>query len=171
MEYKEFPFGFWFDVSITGWECNGIFDSMKINLFSDMQGIVTMNGDPVSGAVVKRSATPASNKKFTDSFVTKVDGRFQFDRMVTNSFLKILPGDPSVYQKVTIEYNGRSYLAWEILAASDRYKGELNDRDVIGTEKQVDINLLCELTAKSTQKEAAGSSVVSGICTWANASN
>ncbi|MFC1750926.1 DUF6795 domain-containing protein [Pseudomonadota bacterium] len=145
------------------------FESMKINLFSDMKGIVTLNGEPVDGAVIKRLAKPSNKKEFRDQTVTDAEGRFELPVMETSSFLKLLPMDSSVYQMVTIEYLGNIYEAWKLSAASDKYKGELNSDEMIGTSDEIDIDLVCELTSEVTAKKARGLRAVGGICTWSDA--
>lgn len=143
----------------------GIFDSMTVNLFSEMKGVVTLHGKPVAGAVVTRTANP-SGKEYIDSTKTDSSGRFSFERATTKSFLKLLPGDDSVFQKVLINYDGIEYVAWETGAASATNKGELNELDTIGTEKEIDINLICELSAPMSYKAGAYATTISGICTW-----
>ncbi len=145
------------------------FDSMKVNLFSEMKGIVTLEGKPVSGASLTRTAIPSNDKEYTDTAQTDRAGRFSFGPMETHMFLKLLPSNSTIYQKMTIDYAGKQYLAWKILAASDRPNGELNEHDVIGTEQEVLIDLVCELTAPETAKAGAYTSAVFGLCTWANA--
>jgi len=128
-----------------------------------------LNGDPVEGVLLKRVAVPGSGKEYRDEVITGAKGQFVFSRMETSSVMKLLPGNSSVFQQMTIEYQGKEYLAWRIGAASDRYKGELNDDDVLGSGKEIDIDLVCELTATETMKSAADLTVVSGICTWVGA--
>lgn len=143
------------------------FDSMKVNLFSEMQGVVTLNGKPVPGATLSRTAIPNNDKKYTDSTVTDAEGRFHFDRMETHMFLKMLPGQSTVAQEVIIEHEGQQYTAWKTAAAGDNDKGELNELDAIGTDREITIDLSCELTASSTDKAGAYTTVISGICSWA----
>lgn len=143
----------------------GLFESMTVNLFSEMQGVVTFHGEPVAGARITRLAIPAS-KEYVDSTETDASGRFSFERMTTRSFLKLLPGDDSVFQKIVIHYKGEEYVAWETGGASSINKGELNELDMIDTEKEIDINLICELSAPVTYKAGAHTTTVSGICTW-----
>lgn len=142
-----------------------IFDSMKVNLFSEMKGIVTLEGKPVVGALISRTAIPNDEKEYTDSTKTDSEGRFYFDKMETRRFLKLLPGQSTVLQKVIIQHADKQYLAWETFIVSERYKGELNEWDTIGTDKEIDIDLKCELTAKNIDKSAANH-VISGICSW-----
>ena len=150
---------------LGGGAAMGVFDSMIVNLFSEMQGVVTLQGKPVSGAVITRTSMPA-NKQYIDSTTTDEAGRFSFDRATTKSFLKLLPGDDSIYQKVVILHEGVEFVAWETGGANASHKGELNEQDVIGTEKEIDINLICELTDPVTYKAGAYTTTISGICTW-----
>jgi len=143
----------------------GLFDAMTVNLFSEMQGVVTLHGKPIVGATVTRTAMPAG-KEYIDSTTTDSSGRFSFERATTKSFFKLLPGDDSVFQKVLISYDGAEYVAWETGGASATNKGELNELDVIGTEKEIDINLVCELNAPVSYKAGAYTTTISGICTW-----
>lgn len=143
-----------------------LFDAMNVNLFSEMKGIVTLEGKPVAGALITRTAIPNNGKEYTDHTKTDDEGRFHFNKMETRMFLKLLPSEPSVNQTVVIEYSDNSYIAWETGAAGDTNKGELNEMDVIGTDKEIDIDLTCELTAESTYKAGAYTTVISGICSW-----
>lgn len=145
-----------------------LFDSITVNLFSEMKGVVTQNGTPIAGATVRRKAITGSKKEFTDSAVTDKEGRFHFARMTTKMVSKLLPSQPGVYQEVTIEYQDSSYLAWKTYTASDYDKGELNKKGDIGTDREIAIDLTCELTAPDTDKAGAYTSVISGICSWEN---
>jgi len=139
---------------------------MKVNLFSEMKGVVTLDGKPVSGALLKRTAIPNNDKEYTDNTTTDENGRFHFNKMETKMFSKFLPGESRVHQKVVIDYNGKQYIAWETAAASDVDKGELNESADIGTSREIEINLKCELTADKTDKAGAYTTVISGICSW-----
>jgi hypothetical protein len=143
----------------------GFFNAMKVNLFSEMKGVVTLEGKPVAGAVITRTAVPDNGKDYTDSTTTDSAGRFRFERMEMYNILNILPGSSTIFQKVFIKYDGQQYLAWETVTRGHN-KGELNEYDVIGTDKEIDIDLKCELTAEKTKKEGSYISVISGICNW-----
>ena len=98
---------------------------MKVNLFSAVKGVVTLNGKPVVGALIKRTAIPNSDKEYFNSIKTDSEGRFSFPVMETHLWLKLLPGQSTVFQKMLIEYNGEQYLGWEG-TTDDTNKGELN---------------------------------------------
>lgn len=126
---------------------------------------ITAEGKPVAGALITRTAIPNNDKVYTDSTKTDTHGNFRFERMTANSFLKILPGQSTVYQKIIIHYNDIEYLAWKTVLISERDKGELNTEEVIGTDKEIEINLKCELTTDKIRKSAANN-VITGICSW-----
>ena len=144
----------------------GFFDAMKVNLFSEMKGVVTLNGEPVSGAKIVRNAVPNNDKKYVDSTVTDSLGKFRLGEMETQMFLKLFPTQIVVYQKVIIEYEGQPYLAWEAGYTGGKNKGELNEYDAIGTDKEIDINLRYELTDTESDKAGSYTLVISGICNW-----
>jgi len=143
-----------------------IFDSMKVNLFSEMKGIVTLHGEPVAGALISRTAIPNNDREYTDSTITDSEGRFYFGPMEAHILLKLLPTQIVIDQKVVIEHQNKQHLAWKTSGVSGRDKGELNEIAIIGTNKEIDINLNCELTAKETDKAGAYVTVISGICNW-----
>ncbi len=64
-----------------------------------MKGVVTFEGKPVAAAQIIRTAIPNNDKVYTDSTKTDTHGNFRLERMTTNSFLKTLPGQSTVYQK------------------------------------------------------------------------
>lgn len=144
----------------------GFFDSMKVDLFSEMKGTVTINERPVAGAVITRAAIPNNEKRYSDSTTTDSEGHFRFDRMQTSMFLKLLPTSIVVQQKIIIEYEDKQYLAWETNNFDGRNKGELNEHEVIGTGREFDIDLKCELTNNTADKAGAYTLVISGICNW-----
>lgn len=145
----------------------GFFDSMKVYLFSDMKGVVLYEGKPVEGAKIIRTAMTNNDKEHKDSTTSDSTGHFQFDQMDTKLFLKLLPTTIRVNQKIIIEFKGQQYLAWKAFTGGEN-KGELNNTDVIGTSKEININLNCELTASESIKasESISTSGIKGICSW-----
>ena len=130
----------------------GLFDFMKVCLFSEVNGVVTLEGKPVAGAEIVRSAE-INDKPYTDKTVTDENGRFHFDAMYTHSVNKILPMEPVIPQKILIKPQGHEYLAWEMT----KHDYGIND------EIKMPIRLACELLNKESGKEY-GPTVVWGIC-------
>lgn len=130
----------------------GLFDFMKVCLFSEVRGVVTHNGKPVAGAKLVRSAE-LNDKTFTDTGVTDQQGRFHLKATFTKSVNAILPVEPFIYQKIFIHHQGKQYRAWEV---------DKRNYDVNGEIKKP-INLSCELT-DTDEKKWFGPRAIQGIC-------
>lgn len=100
----------------------------KITVFSKMEGVVTKGGRPVEGAVVKRSADHYNDKVYSDQAVTGKDGRFSFGAISTWSLRPII-FDTVVLQEITIEFEGKIYLGWEMFKHNNHHHGELVNKD------------------------------------------
>lgn len=144
----------------------GFFDSMKVSLFSEMKGVV-LCCSKVNLLRVQKSHVVQFRImiKSTKIVISDSTGHFQFGRMETHLFLKLLPVSISVHQKVFIEYNGQKYMAW-ITSNSGKYKNELNELNDIGTNKEISIDIKCELTAKEHYRAGASATTIKGICSW-----
>lgn len=114
----------------------GLFDFFTIYVFSDLQGIVTMKGEPVVGAQVTRVANHEEDKVYTDSTTTDAQANFSFDAMSTFSLRPIMLG-------TIIQQYGQDYVAWKAIKKYNHRYGELYDDEVVKPKKP---NLMCELT-------------------------
>jgi len=162
-----------------------LFDFMKINVFSDVDGIVTLNGEPVSGATVKQYAEVEFNSnKFNREVVTDSQGRFHFDAIYARTMNTFLPSANSVIQKITIEYSGKQYQAWKSIKNNYDYDGELNDvKAFVGERAEAKvfpnkvssknsgvtltpIDLKCELSKDDSEIKSMGGAKTSvvGLC-------
>jgi len=68
------------------------FDFFTIYVFSEVKGVVTMNGDPVQAAQVTRVGDHEHDKMYTDTDVTDTQGRFAFGPVSTFSLRPIMLG-------------------------------------------------------------------------------
>ncbi len=160
------------------------FDLFKINVFSEVSGVVTMNGEPVQGASVKQWAKVSFNGSvYEHQAVTDAHGRFKFDAIYANTINRLLPSAHKVTQEAKIEHQGETYRAWVAVKNNYDYDGELNDikqttgeRDKMKVipkrlsdqeqlKQVIPFHLTCELTddesIKSNDHVAA-----QGICKW-----
>jgi len=113
-----------------------MFDFLKIQVFPEVNGVVTMNDQPVEGASVKL-LYDYNDKKNIMKTVTKKDGGFHFPEKNILTLLKLLPFEIHVHQQIFINYNHVEYTAW---SASKHKHG-------IDTEISKKLNHLnCELT-------------------------
>ena len=130
----------------------GFLDFMKIYIFSEVDGVVLMEGKPVSGAKVVRTAD-YKDKIHTDTVVTDELGRFHFDDISTFSMRL---SETAILQEIIIHNEGKEYKAWKQLKRNDIRYGELNDANT--PENAIKkINLTCELTGDQNKEQVVGS--------------
>ncbi|MCI0506530.1 MAG: carboxypeptidase-like regulatory domain-containing protein [Gammaproteobacteria bacterium] len=134
----------------------GLFDFMKVCLFSEVNGVVTLEGKPVAGAEIVRTAK-FSDTEHTDKAVTDADGKFHFDAMYTYSINKALMIiEPVFHQKMMINYQAKEYRGWKTV------KRSYDENTEVGEGKQ--IILTCELTDDDLKKEDGLRVPIVGIC-------
>ena len=99
----------------------------KLVLFSQMQGVVTLAGAPVPGAVLEREFRWAWKRETgTETTETDAAGRFRFPAIERSSFLGfLLPHEPNVRQTVLIRHGGKSFKAWMFDKGNYRANGEV----------------------------------------------
>lgn len=101
----------------------GLFDFAKICLFSEVNGVVTLNGTPVAGVeVVRTSELGCNDKIFTDKTFTNDQGHYYFPARFTHSICKIAPVEPHIDQKIVFFHQGKAYLGWH----ADKRSYEIN---------------------------------------------
>ena len=121
-------------------------------LFSAVQGQVTSNGQPVSGADVVRHYRWAWNKsEGNDTVRTDAQGRFTFDAVRKSGGMSgLVPHEPVIFQEIVIHHGGREYIAWQFTKHNYDDRGELRGKPM---------NLLCELA-----KPAVDNGHYFGLC-------
>jgi len=141
----------------------GMLDFMRVYIFSEVDGVVLMNGKPVSGANVIRTAD-YKDKVHSNTVVTDEQGRFHFDDIYTYSMRL---SETAILQRIMIHYEGEEYLAWKLLKKHDSRYGELNDPDTPAESTQK-LNLTCELTNDQDNEQFIGSElrrrIIYGLC-------
>lgn len=143
----------------------GFLDFMRVYIFSEVDGVVLMNGKPVSGAKVIRTAD-YKDKIHSNTVVTDEQGRFHFDDIYTYSMRL---SETAILQRIMIHYEGEEYLAWKLLKRNDNRYGELNDPETL--DKPIKkLNLKCELTDNQDNKQVVhfelGQKTIYGLCQW-----
>ncbi len=124
-------------------------------MFSEVRGVVLMNGAPVAGAKVSREYTWAwDNKKVREEAQSDAAGKFSFARASKSSFMSgLMPHEPVISQLITISFEGKDYIAWDFRKHNYDDKGELKGKP---------INLSCELTRKPSSSYIKDD--IYGIC-------
>jgi hypothetical protein len=92
-----------------------LFEPKKVCLFSAISGVITLNGEPVKGAHVKRVVEKFySSGHNTDETMTDDSGYFEMPAVFDQSRLgKFLPGEFSIPQQIFVTYGGEEYKIWE----------------------------------------------------------
>jgi hypothetical protein len=91
-----------------------LFEPKKVCLFSAISGVITLNGEPVKGAFVKRVVEKFySSGHNTDETMTDDSGYFEMPAVFDQSRLgKFLPGEFSIPQQILVTYGGEEYKIW-----------------------------------------------------------
>ena len=86
----------------------------KMVIWSAMKGRVLMNGQPAAGAVLKRTFLwHFKDESGADETTANAAGEFSFPVVERRSiFGGLIPHEPVVEQAIVIEYQGKSYKAW-----------------------------------------------------------
>jgi len=138
----------------------GFFDFTKVCLYSEVSGVVTLNGKPVAGAEIVRTATWRDNP-YTDTTTTDAQGKFHLDPIFAHSILRkyVLPIEPYISQMMAIHYQGKEHLAWKV----SKRGYELNDEFTDNKHHP----LTCELSEEPTMKDDPLLFLpVKTICKW-----
>ena len=143
----------------------GYLDFMRIYIFSEVDGVVLLEGKPVSGAKVVRTAD-YKDKLYTDRVITDAQGRFHFKDIYIYSMRLF---GTNILQKIVILYEGQEYLAWELMKGHDNQHGELTDPEIPDAPIKK-LRLSCELTGDQNSKQRIkfilGDRMIYGLGRW-----
>ena len=88
-------------------------------LFSEVAGVVLKGGEPREGTIVERSfewRSLGGGDAEADSVLTNPEGAFHLPPVFRRLLLaSLLPRQPQVYQRMTIQYDGGAYVGWRYL--------------------------------------------------------
>ncbi len=122
----------------------------KVYLFSEVKGVITLNGEPLEGARVKRSVE-WKDKTYVDEVITASDG--SFDLPVMNSGERIVLAELVIYQLIMVEYQGKSWRIWRKTKGSPGLNQELIDWK---HPDGIPIQFTCELSDDERLLELVG---------------
>lgn len=129
----------------------------KVSLFSEVEGVVLHNGQPVTGASVERSYRwHWGDKQGTDNTTSDSDGTFKFPEITERSFTaSIVPHEPVIEQKIMITVDGNSFKGWVYAKHNYDAQGELGGKPM---------RLVCEISLEPEYRETYGAHSAFGIC-------
>jgi len=114
----------------------------KIVLFSEVNGVITLNQKPLSGARVMRQVE-WKDITYKDETVTSADGSFHLPEMPGPG--RILMSEFVAYQKIDVEYQGKEWLIWKMVKRDSLPNRELIDLNN-GESAGMPIHFTCELS-------------------------
>jgi len=130
-------------------------------LFTEVMGQVTINDKPVIGAqVVQISKSNAHEYSSTVKVETDDKGNFLLPAVAPFAWVEYWM-EPIHPQKITINYQGKDYIAWEAEKRNYEQGGELKRKN------QKQIALLCDLNAEDKNVEGRFITI-GGICEITN---
>ncbi len=129
----------------------------KVNLSSQMQGVLFNTGEPVANATVTRRVSwHWGNLDETESTTTDDKGTFSFPEKTAVSFTaKLLPHEPVIKQSVMFSVDGIDYEGWIYTKHNYDNRGEFQGKALIFT---------CELSEKPKYRKTYGVHGAFGIC-------
>ena len=129
-------------------------DIGKVCLFSAMSGVITLDGKPVSGALLKRTVDhqrPKSDETHTDE-----NGYFEFPAFNERTICKFLPMEFVVGQKIIVHYQGKEYKMWSGVKRKPEENVESRGKPLV---------VRCELNSEEKLIEVNYGPIFS-LCTW-----
>ena len=100
-------------------------------IFSAISGQVLLQGQPVAGARIERSAR-WDDEQATDDTASGTDGRFSLPAITRKRGLLdgILASEPFIEQEILIQHGGKTAKAWVFRKRNYRDNGELDGRPI-----------------------------------------
>ncbi len=147
-DVKEFPMygGFYYHLDFDGdlaratplpdgsnleqrnFEGEGFFNHQTVCVASYFRFVLTMNGKPVHGAKVTRTAEHVGYKTYVQTKPSPYDGEVELYQLYAPRLIH--PWEKTeIRQKIVIEYEGKEYLAWERTKTNRWEYGEVNPDD------------------------------------------
>jgi hypothetical protein len=125
----------------------GCADMGNLVIFSAVEGQIMNEGRPVSGATISRSwVWPWGKENNSDSATTDQNGRFSLPEISRSSLMaSILPHEPNIYQKITVNHANVTTEIWENFKHSYKPGSETD-------AAQPQIRVSCEITSEPTQR-------------------
>jgi hypothetical protein len=130
-------------------------DAGKVCLFSQISGVITLNGKPVANAKITRTVN--LNKDKMDYAYTDENGHFEMPAVFQQTLTTFLPQEFVAKQDIVVQYNGNSYDIWSGVKRTPEENAEARGKA---------LSVQCELNAEKQFKQVNNSPYISR-CIWA----
>lgn len=130
-------------------------EEVEAVLFSPLQGQLTFEGKPASGAEISLWIKWKDSEGETFSYTADDDGRFSIPQH-TATYKQSAIAQLVILQKIMVEYRNNAYEVWHFSKMEPEIFTELGGKPN---------NVICELTSELTTTRGQGS--LGGVaCTW-----
>lgn len=129
-------------------------DIGKVCLFSNMSGVITLNGEPVTNAKLVRTVDLSGPK--SDETTTDQKGQFEFPAIFTRTLSKHLPQEFASKQEIIVHINGETYTMWSAVKRTPDENSESRGKPLV---------VSCELNSEENLIKVNNSPIFS-LCTW-----
>ena len=129
---------------------------IKQCLFSNMTGVVNLDGKPVANVRLVRTIN--YNKDIVDETVTDENGHFEFPAVFRNNYAgKILPMEFVVSQLIIAHHEGKEYEMWAGVKRKPEENAESRGKPLV---------VSCELGLEELNYKGVDGSPITSLCTW-----
>lgn len=129
-------------------------DLGKVCLFSSIQGVITLNGEPAGGARLVRTVDLSGAK--VDETIADERGWFEMPPVFARTITKYLPQEFVSKQKIVAHYEGQEYRIWYSIKRTPDENSEARGKP---------LRVTCELSHDETIIVVDGSPIHS-LCQW-----
>lgn len=140
---------------MTGVYAMSISEIGKVCLFSEISGVITLNGKPVSDARLVRTVNRDGAQ--SDETITDKKGYFKMPAVFERTVTKYLPQEFVVKQEIQVHYQGKQYPMWSGVKRRPEVNAESRGKPLV---------VECELSREKQLKQVNNSPIIS-LCTWA----
>ncbi|MGD8176853.1 DUF6795 domain-containing protein [Marinimicrobium sp. ARAG 43.8] len=133
----------------------GLLNAGKVCLFSEISGVITLNGEPAAGAELTRTAN--LNKDKVDYTTTDDSGHFKMPAVFQRTVTQFLPQEFVAKQEIYVSYQGTQYRMWSGVKRKPEENVESRGEPLV---------VHCELRLEEENYKRIDGSPIFSLCTW-----
>jgi len=126
----------------------------KVCLFSEISGVITLDGKPVANAKLVRTANRDGD--ITDETTTDEHGKFTMPAVYERTITKFLPMEFVVSQEIEVSHCGKKYKMWDGIKRKREENTESRGKPLV---------VSCELNSEEKHIRVDGAGFFT-LCTW-----
>lgn len=131
-----------------------LLDAGKVCLFSNISGVIHLDGKPVTNALVKRKVEFSDLKE--DETRTDETGYFELPAIFDRTITKHLPQEFTAGQEIIVHYQNKEYSIWSGVKRKYEENSEARGKPLV---------VSCELNSERKFIQVNNQPIFS-LCTW-----